>query len=231
MKLIKDMRGDTALLTLKGDFDSFVCNPFIHQIERLMDEAVLHIILNLHRVKFISSTGAGSIIKCQKILQEREGELILSSPSRFVNEVWTGLGLDEVIAIFPNDEAALAHFNAGDGIEMSGDNNVMIHPAKPEGVALVGRTRKLEEHGIVFETAGVKSVLGAGSEVRLKFRLPLYRKSHYFDIIAEITEAVHTTGDITFTARFTHMSDDDQKSIAQFVKDMQFLRREANSSE
>ena len=95
---------------------------------------------------------------------------------------------------------------------------------------MVGRIRQLDEKGIVFEIDDQETKLKAGIEARLKFRLPLYRKSHYFDIIGEINEVVHSDRGVQFTAKFTHVFDDDRESISQFVKDIQFLRREARGN-
>ena len=75
MRLVKDIRGETAILTLKGDFDSFVCNPFVEQIEGLMDEGVQHVILNMRLIKFINSSGAGCLIKNHRKLKEKDGDL------------------------------------------------------------------------------------------------------------------------------------------------------------
>jgi anti-anti-sigma factor len=231
MKLIKDIKGDVALLTLKGEFDSFVCNPFIDQVDGLSDIGVKNIILNMRLVKFINSTAVGSIIKTRKKLQEKDGDLVISKPSGFVQEVIQNLGLaSDVLTVFKEDQEALALFNAEEGIEMSEDNNILVHLPGETSAPLVGRIRKLEEDRTRFETQETEIPISSGSEVRLKFRLPLFRKSHYFDITAKITDMVHSSTGVSVAAEFTHIFEEDRKSIAQFVQDMQFLRKEARES-
>ena len=144
MKLVKDIRGDSAILTLKGEFDSFVCNPFIEQIDKLMEEEVNAVVLNMRLIKFINSTGIGSMIKCRRKLREKNGDLVISKPSKFVREALESLGLTEVLKIFEGDEEALSHFDAGDGIEMEDGSNIMVHLMGEATAPVIGRIRKLD---------------------------------------------------------------------------------------
>ena len=41
---------------------------------------------------------------------------------------------------------------------------------------------------------------------------------------------IHSSTGITITTQFTYIFDEDRKSIGQFVKDMQFLRKEARGT-
>lgn len=227
MKLTKQVKGDAALLIVHGEFDSFVCNPFIEQIEGLVDGDVTLVALNMKGIKFINSTGVGCIIKSRKKLRELEGDLVISQPSGFVRESLESLGLTGVLKVFDSDQEALDHFKASDGIDMSEGNNVLVQPAGKRSAPVVSRIRKLEEDRILLEMDDEDTDLDKGMALKLKFRLPLFRKSHYFDITAEITEIVHSSAGASVKARFTQISDDDKASIGQFVKDMQFLRKEA----
>jgi anti-sigma B factor antagonist len=238
MKLIKNIHGSTVILALDGDFDSFSCTPFIQEVDQLMEEGVYNIVLNMERIKAITSTGIGSIIKSRKKLKEKEGDLVISAPSPFVMEVLQSLGLTELIPILDDNEQALDRFDAGDGIPLSDGNTVMVHLKGQSKATLVGKIRILEEDRLAFETddENMKMVVGesdqanrftVGSEIRLKFRLPLFRKSHYFDASARIRKMLHSATCTRITAKFTQIPEEDQASISQFVKDMQFLRKEA----
>ena len=68
MKVLKENRDGVMLLTLKGEFDSFVCAGFTQEVAAVQAEGVHHIALNLRLVKFINSTALGAIIKASKIL-------------------------------------------------------------------------------------------------------------------------------------------------------------------
>lgn len=231
MKLVKDIIGDVVIFELRGEFDSFVCNPFLEQIDAILAGGFQFVVLNMKQVAFINSTGIGSIIKGLRKLRESNGDLVMVEPSQFVVEVIQHLGIAGMFRTFNSNEEALSHLNVGEGIEIDDGSNILVHPVGQSGSPVVGRIRKLEEEGIAFETEEIEIKMMVGSEVRLKFRLPLFRKSHYFDITAVITEMVHSTTGAMITTQFTHIFDEDRNSIAQFVRDMQFLRREAKEAE
>lgn len=227
MKLIKKIWGNTALLTLNGTFDGFACNPFLEQTEFLESEKVLFIVVNMDQVDFINSTGIGCLIKCRKSVKASGGDLVISMPADQVVETLDNLGLTEVLKSFESDEAALAYFDSGEGIEMAGSNNILIHLPGEERPPLIGVIRKLEENRIIFETDETRLQKIQGTDVRLKFRLPLFKKSHYFDVKAKITKMVHAATGTLINADIIQLTDEDRTSIAQFVQDMRFLRKEA----
>jgi anti-anti-sigma factor len=238
MKISRNIYGTAAILALTGDFDSFSCAPFMQEVDQLAEDGIHNIALNMNRIKSITSTGIGSIIKSRKKLKAKEGDLVISAPSAFVTEVLDSLGLTHVLPLLEGDAQALDRFDAGDGIPMTDHNTVMVHLKGRSKATLVGKIRNLEEDRLAFETddEGLKMVVGkqdesenfaVGSSIRLKFRLPLFKKSHYFDVIAKISKMIHSATSARITAKFTEIPEADQASISQFVQDMQFLRKEA----
>ncbi|MFH2001695.1 MAG: STAS domain-containing protein [Planctomycetota bacterium] len=227
MKLAKKTKGDVAILSLAGEFDTFVCKPFMTQVESLINNGFIRIVLNLKDITFINSTGIGAIIKCRRKLMDMEGNIAISVPSIFVQNALENLGLTEVLKTFDTDEKAIEFFNPSEGIEMSDGTKVIIHLTGTDSGPIVCKIRTLEENRIVFETAGTNANLISETEVKLKFRLPLFSKSYYFDISAKIIETIHSSNGVSVTAEFSQIQDEDRNSIAQFVKDMQFLKKEA----
>jgi stage II sporulation protein AA (anti-sigma F factor antagonist) len=199
----------------------------MEQIDAVMDDGVQHVVLNMQQVEFINSTGMGCIVKTKKMVQSRDGDLVISAPSRFVRDALENLGLSDVLKIYESDEEALTSLEKSDGIEMEEGNNVIVHLGGKRKSPLLGRIRTLEEDRLVFETSETGLKEASKNLVKLKFRLPLFKKSHYFDIGARIVEMVHSTAGTVITVRFKEIADEDRQSIAQFVKDMQFLRKEA----
>ena len=113
MKLLKESLGNVVLLTLKGEFDSFVTNAFGNEIAKIQGEGANRIVLNQRLVKFINSTALGSIIKARKACREAGGDLVISSPSPAVREAMESLGLDRVFRIYEDDDAAVAALAGG----------------------------------------------------------------------------------------------------------------------
>lgn len=227
MKLIKEIRDNAAILTLKGEFDSFVCNPFVEEIRSILKNNIKFLIVDLRLVLFINSTAIGTLVKLHKEAKKAHGRMVLCRPSNFVNDVLDSLGLKEVFTIAEDPEAALAALGAdSDGMDMGGDNSVIL--TLPEGKdKCVGKISALEEKYIMINLSDPKKDLVLGSACKVKFRLPLFRKGHYFEAGVVIEEAAHTETNSVIKCAFKDMKEEDRKSIAQFVEEMKFLRAEA----
>jgi len=230
MKLIKEIRENVALLTLKGDFDSFVCTPFIDQVGAILKEGVTNLVVDLRLILFINSTGIGTLIKVHKQTQKQGGKLVLSRPSKFVTGVLDTLGLTQIFKIYDDPEKAIADLGASrDGTDLGGDNSVIIHLAHQAKETCVGKILSLEEENLAIDISEKRDDLVVGAEIKVKFRLPLFMKGHYFDAVCAITEAVHTPSGVKIKCTFKSMNDDDRKSISQFVQEMKYLRQEARN--
>ncbi|MHC5211629.1 MAG: STAS domain-containing protein [Planctomycetota bacterium] len=108
MKVLKENRDGVMLLTLKGEFDSFVCAGFTQEVSAILADGTHHLVLNLRLVKFINSTALGAMIKARKACHAADGELVISHPSPAVREAMESLGLDRLFAIHADDDAAIA---------------------------------------------------------------------------------------------------------------------------
>ena len=228
MKLIKELREDVAILTLKGDFDSFVCAPFMEQVNAIFSEGINSLIVDLRLILFINSTGIGTLIKAHKEAQKNGGDLVLSRPSNFVTGVLETLGLTSLFKIYDDPEKAVADLGAShDGADLGADSSVIIDVPGGGKEKCVGKIVVLEEEAITISVPEPRDDLAVGADVKLKFRLPLFMKAHYFDAGGTITEAVHSASGVKIKADLKSMADEDRKSIAQFVQEMKYLRHEA----
>ena len=228
MKLLKESLGNVVLLTLKGEFDSFVTNAFGNEIAKIQAEGGHRIVLNMAQVKFVNSTALGSVIKARKNCRSAQGDVIISSPSQPVRDAMDSLGLDRLFAICEDDVAAIAAIEGTQSIELDDDSEsaVMIHV--PENSRpIVGRLRRLDQTGLECRLTGASPVkLTDGRELRLKFRLPLYRRE-YFELDAVVDRVEPSAGGVTLGVRFTRMADEDRAAIGGFVEDMNELRKAA----
>ena len=96
-----------AILHLKGEFDTFYCPALQKEIDSLISAGMVHLVLNLRLVKFINSTALGAIIKASKALASHDGKLVISRPSAFCRDIIEKVGLDRVVPVYDNDEAAV----------------------------------------------------------------------------------------------------------------------------
>ncbi|MFH2002908.1 MAG: anti-sigma factor antagonist [Planctomycetota bacterium] len=227
MKLIKEIRDNAAILTLKGEFDSFVCTPFVEQIKLLYESNIKYLIVDLRLVLFINSTAIGTLVKIHKEAKSKGGQLVLCRPSHFVNSVLDSLGLLELFKIAEDPDAALKALGASnDGMDMSGENSVMMKFAGSKETC-VAKLTALEEGCMGLKVADPKGDLTEGTVWDVKFRLPLFRKGHYFEASVKIINAMQEKDGLQLNCSFEEIKDDDRKSIGQFVNEMKFLRSEA----
>ncbi len=231
MKLIKEIRENVAILTLRGDFDSFVCNPFIEQVNDIFDKGINHLVVDLRLVLFINSTGIGALIKAHKETKKREGGMVLCRPSKFVTGVLETLGLTNLFQIAEDPEKAVADLGASqDGMDVGGDNKVIIRLPGKGKETCIGKILSIEEKGMAISISEAKDEVAVGTEIGVKFRVPLFMKSYYFDALAEVTDTVHSTSDFRIKCTFKSMAEEDLKSISQFVEEMKFLKGEAKKN-
>ena len=108
MKVLKENLGGIVVLTLKGEFDTFVTGAFSNEIGNCLSEGAHSIVLNMRLVKFVNSTALGSMIKARKQCLAAHGNLVVSQPSAAVREAMESLGLDRVFRIFEDDDTAVA---------------------------------------------------------------------------------------------------------------------------
>lgn len=253
MKIDKSLFDDYAVLTLKGEFDTFYVPHFQEEIESVLDDGVSHVILNLRLVKFINSTALGAIIKAYKRCKAEGGDLVLCRPSTFVRSVIGKVGIDQLVPIYDDEEEAERHLgrslaNPRGGTEALESGRVLITfpdetrqkmvgsksiigGAKP----LVGTMLNVDGEKLQFLWSGKRHGLSAdqskqlffkGSEVRLKFQVKLSKKS-FFELAGAVAEVDEGADDgARVTVRYKEISPADQEALSQFAEDMQFLKRQ-----
>lgn len=255
MKIETTVEGKHALLKLSGEFDTFHVGKLTEEIAALTGKKVYHAILNLRLIEFMNSTALGAILKAQKSMKEKGGDLVISRPSVFCKEILARVGLDRLIRVFPTDEAAAQHLatmytTAGrhseislpDGFppELEDESSVIlafIDPAKSDAVGGhgVGRMTDISEKTLDLAWNGGKTGLkaekllklfAAGTELRLKFRIPLFKKG-FFELPASVTSAVlREDGSAKISTKLGQVSPADLKAIQQFVQDRDYLKSE-----
>jgi anti-anti-sigma factor len=227
MKLIKEIRDNAAVLTLKGEFDSFVCQPFMEEIKGLIKNKVVYLILDMRLVLFINSTAIGTLVKIHKEAKAQGGKLVLCRPSNFVHGVLDSLGLLGLFAMADDPEKALQEVGAsGEGMDMGGENSVILHVPGSKDTC-IAKLAVLEEEGMTLNVTETPKDFKEGVKCDVKFRLPLFRKGHYFEGSVVINSVTAKEVGVQVKCAFDSMKDEDRKSIAQFVEEMKFLRAEA----
>jgi len=223
-----------ACLTLTGEFDSFAANPFLEQVEGIVQGGTLNLVVNLRLVLFINSTAVGSLIKARKRLRGLGGDLVVSEPSQRVRETLEMLGLGQILKSFKSDDEAAKALRAQgpEKVDLPADNAVLVRFVDENlqkqylATSGVAKMATLEESAITFVAPGAISMFAAGTAIKAKFRLPLFRRAYYFDFPCTVRKAEKAPDGVKVTADFGDIHADDQKAIQQFVRDLRLLRDE-----
>jgi len=245
---MKTLNDDYAILTLKGEFDTFYCPALMQEVEALVDRGINHLVLDMRLVKFINSTALGAVIKAHKHSRAEGGELVISQPSPFVRDVISKVGIDKLITMYESEaeavKATIKHLNQR---ELTGEapvdqekimitfadeiRNKMIGGKK----TLIGSMSNVDGHRVHFVWNGKKGGISAdqakqlfftGGDLQLKFQVKMLKKSFF-----EVAGTVETTepsadGGVRVGAKFTKISEGDRKSLTQFADDMKFLKQQ-----
>lgn len=235
MKIEREIKGDLALLTLRGEFDSFVVSAFLEEIESLVVNGIRNVVLDMRGVKFIMSTAIGAIVKSRKRVKESGGDLVISQPSPFVKDVLESLGLTKVIRVFDQNEQAIEIFGESFTTELPSGNAVMVRFTEAQrqqalGRPAVARIVDINSDGMSFQATQAASFFPAGAALRTKFRLPLFKKAYYFEISARVVSGNANEHGALVAVKFENITEEDRRSIRQFVADMQFLRDEVRNA-
>jgi len=84
------------------------------RLESLVNFGHQKIVINLTDVDFIDSTGAGSLMYAQKIINPVTGGLRLIGLSPQNTNVFSVLNLTDVLSIMKNEETAVSSFHRND---------------------------------------------------------------------------------------------------------------------
>ena len=247
MKIDKSLDDDYAILTLKGEFDTFYCPHLLEEVKSLVGRGISHLILNLRLVKFINSTALGAIIKAHKSCRLEGGDLLISRPSSFVKDIIGKVGIDQLVTVYEDEDQAIKHIiKELNAKELAGEapvdaEKIMIKFPDDTRNKMIGGKRTLlgtmsnvDGHRLQFtwsgEKAGInvdqaKQLFFEGSEVVLKFQVKLIKKS-YFEIVGKVTQADPIGDSIRVTASFEKIQAADQEALDQFAQDMAFLKRQ-----
>jgi anti-anti-sigma factor len=219
MKLEKLRYDEVVILKFTGEFDTFNLPAFSERIDRMIQQGDVHLVLDLHLLKFINSAALGYLIKTSKAVKEKGGELVLARPSKFLRKTLITLGLDGVFKIFETVHDGITHFKRGESIgqlkleggdydeSLTGSVPILFRLSTPGSKDAsppnqVGRIVTLYEDGLLFRYEPAKQggkdpvakSLTEGARLKLKFRQPFAVKDYFFEMDAQILQVSHMFG-------------------------------------
>ncbi|MGD9897522.1 MAG: STAS domain-containing protein [Calditrichaceae bacterium] len=99
-----------SVLHLAGFLDAHTAPKFEDALDRLLKEERVNIIVNLHKLDYISSAGLGVFMGFIEEIREKGGDIKLSNLSPKVYKVFDLLGFPSLYEIFDEETQAKSKF-------------------------------------------------------------------------------------------------------------------------
>ncbi len=253
MNIDLQLAGRYAVLRLSGDFETYAVGDFLAAVEQVREQDISLLVLNLRKVKFMNSTAIGAVLRARKELKAAGGGLAAARSSAFVREVFEKLGLDQVVRFHEDEEEAiealleLVPTEQTEAVPAEGDAALLFRFYAQDQADLFGRRgvgaaeiNQIEVEGLSFLWDGSKReadaewtdrLFAAGTELELKFRLPLYSRSTYYVTDAKVLSAEFDQGMVKVRAGFAGLDDEAARAVRQYVADMAVVRDEVEQAQ
>lgn len=111
MNITENAVGDVSQIHLDGRFDADTCGVVEDFIRaKIANEGTHRFVLNMEKVPFIASAGLRVVLVFAKELRQSQGDLCLAALQPNVHRVFEISGLNNVLHIFDDMEAATQSF-------------------------------------------------------------------------------------------------------------------------
>jgi anti-anti-sigma factor len=156
---ICERKQDVAILRCAG---SIVVGDDTDYFHRAMADAAVAahgIVVDLEKVKFVDSSGLGSLIRACNVQAVQHRPVAYLKPSRRVLELIKMTGVDRVLKVFDDEGAAMQHAGASRAAVAAGGTGTAILCVEPDPPMQACLTALLEAGG--FKVTAVRSAYDA----------------------------------------------------------------------
>jgi anti-anti-sigma factor len=109
---VQQLDGGIERVTLAGRLDSAGVQEIDHRLSALAAARQAFILLDLSQVSFLASIGIRALLTNARLLRQHGGKMALLKPQALVEEVLKVTGIDSIIPIFHDLDAASAALKA-----------------------------------------------------------------------------------------------------------------------
>jgi anti-anti-sigma factor len=104
---VDESHTEVVRIDLDGYLDAHTFESLEHQLESLFRQEKYRIMVDLHKLRYISSAGAGVFIGSLGTCQDHDGNIALVRPSPEVKEIFDLLGVFHIFPIADTPEEAM----------------------------------------------------------------------------------------------------------------------------
>ena len=99
-----------TLAEITGSIDATSIVQFQNVMDKLVEKGVQNLILDCANIKYINSTGLGTLLKYVDTFESKDGHIVFTKVPSKVMLVMEMLGFNALFTIIPDEAAALRHF-------------------------------------------------------------------------------------------------------------------------
>ena len=100
--------GNICSLRLKGALKAEFVRDFDSALESALATGCIYLVLDLHDMPFIDSSGIGAIVNALRLTRQSGGDTKLVNPSNFASKTFKMVGILSLFSVFPTEEEAIA---------------------------------------------------------------------------------------------------------------------------
>ena len=112
-------RRDIAMLTVRGYVDTMTCSTLLNRITEYLNNATLHIVIDMAQVNYVSSAGWGVFVGEIKGIRERGGDLKIVQMTPEVYDVFEMLEFNKILSYYDSIEEAINDFDLSIGLDLT----------------------------------------------------------------------------------------------------------------
>ncbi len=112
-------RRDIALLNVKGYVDTMTCSMLLNQITENLNAGILHVIVDMAQVNYVSSAGWGVFVGEIKDIREKGGDLKIVQMTPEVYDVFEMLEFNRILSYYEAIEEAINDFDVSIGLDIT----------------------------------------------------------------------------------------------------------------
>ncbi len=128
-------KGDTKVIRIEGHLDEKTQEDVSFAIVQTRKKGAKNIIVDLSKVKYITSSGFSAIIKQWNELKEEGGDLIIVKPPKNIKMIFKVLKLDDDLLLLKTLQAAYEYFdklaNIPDALPTEGSEPEILPASAP----------------------------------------------------------------------------------------------------
>jgi anti-sigma B factor antagonist len=114
MEIAVEQKGDISIVRVK---EAKLTYPnlaaFLAEVRRLVEEGASKVLIDLAAVTYVDSASIGCLMDIRRLVEDRGGVLKLSGLQPRVETMISMTGVNRIIDIHREEEAAIASFGAG----------------------------------------------------------------------------------------------------------------------